>query len=79
MLLGDDLLFRELAYAAMSGGRKENRIYMSRETVDELDLKLEDGPHVRTTKPPQDTIEVLAAEPLDGRHRRAIFALDSVA
>jgi conjugative relaxase-like TrwC/TraI family protein len=77
MLLGDDLLYRELAYAAMSRGRKENRIYMSRETLDELDLQLEDGPHVRTTEPPQDAIEVLAAG-LERRHAKHL-ALDSVA
>ena len=33
MMLGDDLLYRELAYEAMSRGRKENRIYMSRATM----------------------------------------------
>ena len=34
MMLGDDLLYRELAYEAMSRGRNENRIYMSRTTDD---------------------------------------------
>ena len=50
MMLGDDLLYRELAYEAMSRGRKENRIYMSRTTMTELDLRLEDGPHARTVE-----------------------------
>ena len=50
MMLGDDLLYRELAYEAMSRGRKENRIYMSRSTMTELDLQLEDGPHARTVE-----------------------------
>jgi hypothetical protein len=77
MLLGDDLLYRELAYSAMSRGRKENRIYMSRETVGELDLQLEDGPHVRTTEPPQDAIDILTAG-LE-RRRAKHLALDSVA
>ena len=45
MMLADDLLYRELAYEALSRGRKENRIYMSRTTTAELDLQLEDGPH----------------------------------
>jgi hypothetical protein len=76
MLLGDDLLYRELAYEAMSRGRKDNRIYMSRQTVSELDLQLEDGPHT-TTSEPRDAIEVLAA----GLERRRVkhLALDSVA
>ena len=77
MLLGDDLLYRELVYAAMSRGRKENRIYMSSETVGELDLRLEDGPHVRTTEPPQDAIDILTAG-LE-RRRAKHLALDSVA
>ena len=76
MLLGDDLLYRELAYEAMSRGRKENRIYMSRATVAELDLQLEDGPHARTVGA-QDAIEILAAG-LE-RRRNKHLALDSIA
>jgi hypothetical protein len=76
MLLGDDLLYRELAYEAMSRGRKENRIYMSVATASELDLQLEDGPHARTGEP-QDVIEILAAG-LERRHAKQL-ALDSVA
>jgi conjugative relaxase-like TrwC/TraI family protein len=76
MLLGDDLLYRELVYAAMSRGRRENRIYMSRETVGELDLRLEDRPHARTSAPP-DAVEILAAG-LERRHAKHL-ALDSVA
>ena len=76
MLLGDDLLYRELAYEAMSRGRQENRIYMCREAVSELDLQLEDGPHSRTCEP-QGAIEILAAG-LERRHAKRL-ALDSVA
>lgn len=76
MMLGDDLLYRELAYEAMSRGRKENRIYMSRGTMTELDLQLEDGPHARTVES-QDPIELLAAG-LE-RRRNKHLALDSIA
>jgi conjugative relaxase-like TrwC/TraI family protein len=76
MLLGDDLLYRELAYEAMSRGRKENRIYMSRSTMTELDLQLEDGPHARTVDA-QDPIDILAAG-LE-RRRNKHLALDSIA
>jgi conjugative relaxase-like TrwC/TraI family protein len=77
MLLGDDVLYRELAYEAMSRGRKYNRIYMSRSTASELDLQLEDGPHARTREAPQDAIEILAAG-LERRHAKHL-ALASVA
>jgi hypothetical protein len=60
MMLADDLLYRELAYGAMSRGRRENRIYVSRTTMDELDLQLEDAPHGPTTTE-QDPIDILAA------------------
>jgi len=60
MMLGDDLLYRELAYEAMSRGRNENRIYMSRTTMTELDLQLEDGPHAPTA-PADDPLDILAA------------------
>ena len=73
MMLGDDLLYRELAYEAMSRGRKENRIYMSRTTMSELDLQLEDGPHART-RATEDPIEILAAG-LE-RRRNKHLALD---
>jgi hypothetical protein len=76
MMLGDDLLYRELAYEAMSRGRKDNRIYMSNQTVSELDLQLEDGPHARTSEPP-DAIEILTAG-LERRHAKNL-ALDGVA
>lgn len=76
MMLGDDLLYRELVYEAMSRGRKENRIYMSRGTMTELDLQLEDGPHARTVEP-QDPIAILAAG-LERRHNKHL-ALDSIA
>jgi conjugative relaxase-like TrwC/TraI family protein len=76
MMLGDDLLYRELAYEAMSRGRKENRIYMSRTTMIELDLKLEDGPHARTAAT-SDPIDILAAG-LE-RRRNKQLALESIA
>ena len=76
MMLGDDLLYRELAYEAMSRGRKENRIYMSRATMAELDLQLEDGPHARTVDA-GDPIDILAAG-LE-RRRNKHLALDSIA
>ena len=76
MMLGDDLIYRELAYEAMSGGRKENRIYMSRGTMTELDLQLEDGPHARTVES-RHAIELLAAG-LE-RRRNKHLALDSIA
>jgi hypothetical protein len=60
MMLADDLLYRELAYGAMSRGRQENRIYVSRTTMDELDLQLENAPHGPTTTE-QDPIDILAA------------------
>jgi conjugative relaxase-like TrwC/TraI family protein len=59
MMLADDLLYRELAYGAMSRGRQDNRIYVSRTTIDELDLQLEDAPHVPATTE-QDPIDILA-------------------
>ena len=76
MMLGDDLLYRELAYEAMSRGRKENRIYMSRSTMTELDLRLEDAPHARTVET-EDPIDILAAG-LE-RRRNKHLALDSIA
>ncbi len=60
MLLRDDLVYRELAYEAMSRGRKENRIYMCRATVADFDLQLDDGPHARTVDA-GDPIDILAA------------------
>ena len=76
MMLGDDLLYRELAYEAMSRGRKENRIYMSRSTMTELDLRLEDGPHAPAVEA-EDPIDILAAG-LE-RRRNKHLALDSIA
>jgi conjugative relaxase-like TrwC/TraI family protein len=75
MLLGDDLLYRELAYEALSRGRIENRIYMSHSTMGELDLRLEDGPHARTVER-MDAIGILAAG-LE-RRRNKHLALDSI-
>ena len=76
MMLADDLLYRELAYEAMSRGREQNRLYISRTTISELDLRLEDGPHAPTT-PDGDPLDILAAG-LD-RRRTKQLALDSIA
>lgn len=75
MMLADDLLYRELAYEAMSRGRKENRIYMSRTTTAELDLRLEDGPHAPAVVD-EDPLDILAAG-LE-RRRNKQLALDSI-
>ncbi|MGD9795946.1 MAG: MobF family relaxase [Acidimicrobiia bacterium] len=77
MMLADDLLYRELAYEAMSRGRKTNRVYISRTTLDDLDLQLEDGPHT----PAEATI---GGDPLDvlavglERRRNKQLALDHI-
>lgn len=75
MMLADDLLYRELAYEAMSRGRKENRIYMSRTTTAELDLQLEDGPHAPAVEA-ENPLDILAAG-LE-RRRNKQLALDSI-
>lgn len=77
MMLGDDLLYRELAYEAMSRGRKVNRIYMAPSTMADLDLQLEDAPHAGTTSTHDDPIDILAAG-LE-RRRNKQLALDSIA
>src|SRR5690606_26409474 len=61
MMLADDLLYRELAYEALSRGRDANRVYMSRTTMSELDLQLEDGPHTITAMAGDDPLDILAA------------------
>lgn len=75
MMLADDLLYRELAYEAMSRGRKENRIYMSRTSTTALDLQLEDGPHAPAVET-EDPLDILAAG-LE-RRRNKQLALDSI-
>ena len=76
MMLGDDLMYRELAYEAMSRGRTDNRIYISRTTMTELDLRFEDRPHAPTVPPP-DAMDSLA-QGLE-RRRDKHLALDSLA
>lgn len=76
MMLADDLLYRELAYEALSRGRKTNRIYMRRQTMTELDLQLEDGPHAKTVDVADDPLDVLAAS-LE-RRRNKQLALDHI-
>ena len=76
MMLADDLLYRELAYEAMSRGRKDNRVYMSSTTASELDLRLEDGPHAPTIDA-DDALDILAAG--FERRRNKQLALDHIA
>ena len=76
MMLADDLLYRELAYEAMSRGRNDNRVYMSHATASELDLRLEDGPHAPTV-PTDDALDILAAG--FERRRNKQLALDHIA
>jgi conjugative relaxase-like TrwC/TraI family protein len=76
MTLADDLLYRELAYEAMSRGRHDNHIYMSRSTVADLELGFEDGPHA-PIQPGQDPLDVLAAG-FERRHAKQL-ALDGIA
>lgn len=77
MMLADDLLYRELAYEAMSRGRKTNRVYISRTTLEDLDLQLEDGPHApAAAKPGDDPLDVLAVG-LE-RRRNKQLALDHI-
>jgi hypothetical protein len=54
MTLGDDQIYRELAYEALSRGRVSNHVYLPRSCVD-LD---QEPPHARTVDPP-DPIETL--------------------
>jgi hypothetical protein len=75
MTLADDLLYRELAYEAMSRGRRDNRVYLSRTTASELDLRLEDGPHAPLASE-DDPLDVLAAA-LQRRHAKQL-ALDHI-
>jgi hypothetical protein len=76
MTLADDLLYRELAYEAMSRGRVENRIYISRTTMVELELRLEDGPHAPLA-PEDDPLDILAAGVEQRRNK--LLALDQIA
>jgi conjugative relaxase-like TrwC/TraI family protein len=76
MLLADDLLYRELAYEALSRGRYSNRVYISRTTLTDLDLQLEDGPHTTTAKAGDDPLDILAAG-LE-RRRNKQLALDHI-
>lgn len=76
MMLADDLLYRELAYEALSRGRTANRIYMSRTTMTELDLQLEDSPHTTTATAGDDPLDILAAG-LE-RRRNKQLALDQI-
>ncbi len=55
MTLGNDQLYRELTYEALSRGRLSNQLYVPRSCI----LDIEDGPHARTTEP-GDPMESLA-------------------
>jgi hypothetical protein len=76
MTLADDLLYRELAYEARSRGRMDNRIYMSRSTMVEMALDLEDGPHAPTA-PQEDPLDILAVG-FERRHAKQL-ALEGIA
>ena len=72
MILGNDQLYRESAYEALSRGRLSNHLYMPRDCM----LDIEDGPHARTIEP-ADPMESLANSV---RQRRAKhLALDEMA
>ena len=77
MMLGDDLLYRELAYEAMSRGRKENRIYMSPHDDDRARPPARGRPTRPHRRPPTTRSTILAAG-LE-RRRNKHLALDSIA
>jgi hypothetical protein len=76
MTLADDLLYRELAYEAMSRGRHHNHIYISHTTFADLELDLEDGPHA-PIQPGQDPLDLLAVG-FERSHAKQL-ALDAIA
>ena len=55
MTLGNDQLYRELTYEALSRGRLSNQLYVPRSCM----LDIEDSPHART-QTPADPMESLA-------------------
>jgi len=73
MTLGNDQVYRELAYEALSRGRLSNHVYMPKSCT--LDIE-EDGPHARTASLAE------ATESLDRgirRRRNKHLALDELA
>ncbi len=76
MTLVDDLLYRELAYEAMSRGRHHNHIYISHATMADLELDFEDGPHA-PVQPAGDPLDMLAAG-FERRHAKQL-ALEGIA
>jgi ATP-dependent exoDNAse (exonuclease V) alpha subunit len=73
MTLGNDQVYRELAYEALSRGRLSNHVYMPKSCT--LDIE-EDGPHARTASLAE------ATETLDRglrRRRTKHLALDEMA
>lgn len=72
MTLGNDQLYRELTYEALSRGRLSNQLYVPRSCV----LDIEDGPHARTTEP-GDPMESLAHSVQQRRAKH--LALDEMA
>ena len=73
MTLGDDQIYRELAYEALSRGRLSNQVYIPRSCVLDLRRRL---PHARTvdTPDPMETLE----QGLRRRHAKHL-ALDGMA
>jgi hypothetical protein len=72
MTLGNDQLYRELTYEALSRGRLSNQLYMPRSCI----LDIEDGPHTRT-QTPADPMETLAHSIQQRRAKH--LALDEMA
>ena len=72
MVLGNDQLYRELVYGAMSRGQLSNQLYLPRSCF----LDVEDAPHIQTMRPP-DPMEVLASN-LEQRRAKHL-ALDEMA
>ena len=72
MTLGNDQLYRELTYEALSRGRLSNQLYVARSCM----LDIEDGPHARTTEP-ADPMESLAHSVQQRRAKH--LALDEMA
>ena len=73
MTLGDDQIYRELAYEALSRGRLSNHVYIPRSCTLDADVEL---PHARTldTPGPIETLE----QGLQRRHTKQL-ALDAIA
>ncbi len=72
MTLGNDQLYRELTYEALSRGRLSNQLYVPRSCV----LDIEDGPHARTTEPGDPTAPSQTPRPRRDGHDPAHRMVD---